>query len=483
MLRAADAPGPRRRPVRAGPLPVPDQGARPGPGQRALGARPGSRAGDLGGDLRRRHPGADPLGDPDGRPGRRHEPGHAPFGDPAPPHEVVPALRAAPDHRRRRAPHVPRRVREPRRERPAPAPPAVRPLRLAPGHRLLLGHDREPGRAGRAADRPAEPAHRPQRGALGRAPPPARRAALARSRDRGPWIGPDPRPAVGPAVPAGRPPDDRLRPVAGRGRGHPDRPPRGPPRELRPAEPGPRLPRRLPADGAPLDRARPARRRGARRRQHERARARGRRRPARRVDPGRLPRLDRRDLAADRAGGPAQRDERGRARRLGCPGRPLRRRPPGVPPRECAGGGADRPGQPPRPARPHPGGHVRAALRAGRGLRPGAGRRPARVPRRGGPRPAGRRRSLVLVVGELPGLGDLAPDRRSGERRHHRHDPEPAAGASARSTCSRPRSSSTRRRSTSTSRSSTTSTSSTGTSARRTSGGSTPTTTPTPTGR
>ena len=59
--------------------------------------------------------------------------------------------------------------------------------------------------------------------------------------------------------------------------------------------------------------------------------------------------------------GPAQRDERGRARRLGRPGRPLRRRPPGVPPRECAGGGADRPGQPPRPARPHPGGDVRAA--------------------------------------------------------------------------------------------------------------------------
>ncbi len=88
--------------------------------------------------------------------------------------------------------------------------------------------------------------------------------------------------------------------------------------------------------------------------------------------------------------GTAQRDERRRARRLGRPGRPLCRRPPGVPPRRRARGGPDRPGQPPRPARPHPGRDVRAAVRAGRGVRSGPGRRPARVPRRGGARPAGR---------------------------------------------------------------------------------------------
>ena len=41
---------------------------------------------------------------------------------------------------------------------------------------------------------------------------------------------------------------------------------------------------------------------------------------------------------------------------------------------------------------------VRAAVRAGRGLRAGAGGRPARVPRRGGPRPPGGRRPLVLEL-------------------------------------------------------------------------------------
>ena len=76
--------------------------------------------------VRRRHAGPDPLGDPQGRAGRGHQPGHAPLGDPPPPHQVVPAVRAAAGHRHRRAPHLPRRVRLPRRERPAPAAPAVR---------------------------------------------------------------------------------------------------------------------------------------------------------------------------------------------------------------------------------------------------------------------------------------------------------------------------------------------------------------------
>ena len=62
-----------------------------------------------------------------GRPGRRHQPGHAPLGDPAPPHEVVPAVRAAAGHRHRRAAHVSRRLRQPRRQRPAPAAPASAP--------------------------------------------------------------------------------------------------------------------------------------------------------------------------------------------------------------------------------------------------------------------------------------------------------------------------------------------------------------------
>ena len=94
----------------------------PGGGGRPVGPRL---------DLRRRHAGPDPLGRPGRRPGRGHQPGHAPLGDPAPPHEVVPAVRAAQGHRHRRAAHVSRRVRRPRRQRPAPAAPDLRPLRLA----------------------------------------------------------------------------------------------------------------------------------------------------------------------------------------------------------------------------------------------------------------------------------------------------------------------------------------------------------------
>ena len=129
LLRAASPPGDRRRSGRPGALPVPDQGPGAGPGGRVLGALEGGRPVDLGGDVRRRHPGADPIGGPEGRPGRRVEPGHAQLGDPPPPHEVVPAVRAAPGHRHRRAAHVPRRLRQPCRERdPAPASP-VRSLR------------------------------------------------------------------------------------------------------------------------------------------------------------------------------------------------------------------------------------------------------------------------------------------------------------------------------------------------------------------
>ena len=96
-----------------------------------------SSPGRRGGDLRRRHAGADPLGHPDRRPGRGHQPGHAPLGDPPPPHQVVPALRAGPGDRDRRAAHLPGRVRQPRRQRPAAAAPPVPPLRLQPDHRVL----------------------------------------------------------------------------------------------------------------------------------------------------------------------------------------------------------------------------------------------------------------------------------------------------------------------------------------------------------
>ena len=63
------------------------------------------------------------------------------------------------------------------------------------------------------------------------------------------------------------------------------------------------------------------------------------------------------------------------------------------------------------------------------------------------------RRPLVLELGELPGLGGLAPDRRAGERRDHRHDAGPAAGPRRGRPVLAPRSSSTSTRSTCTSRS------------------------------
>ena len=147
--------------------------------------REGRGPAGLGGDLRRRHPGADPVGDPERRPGRRHQPGHAQLGDPSPSHQVVPAVRAAPLHRHRRAAHLPRRLRRARRQRPAPAAPDLRPLRQPPGHRLLLGHDREPRRAGRGADRATGPGHRPDRGPDRRAPRPAGRPAAHRQRRPG----------------------------------------------------------------------------------------------------------------------------------------------------------------------------------------------------------------------------------------------------------------------------------------------------------
>ncbi len=93
-----------------------------------------------------------------------------------------------------------------------------------------------------------------------------------------------------------------------------------------------------------------------------------------------------------------------------------------------ARGGPPRSRQPAHPAGPPEGRDVRAAVRAGRGLRSGSGRRPARVPGRGAPRPAGGRRSLVLVERELPGIGHLAANGGQRERRDHRHHAGPAAG-------------------------------------------------------
>ena len=445
----------------------------------------GGRAVDHRVDLRRRHAGADPVGDPGRRPGRRDQPGHAPLGDPAPPHEVVPAVRAAPLHRHRRAAHLPRRVRRPRRQRPAAAAPDLRPLRQPPGHRLLLGDHREPGRARGAADRA------PGRGSsTATAPRPASATSCwSTRRSLDPPVG-----ARGSAVTlaqrwalpflrAGR-----QTIVFGRSRVAVEILLTGLRESLResygPRSRDPRLPRRLPADRAAADRARPARRRDPRRR----------RRRTRSSSASTSAAWTSRSWPAIRA----------RSRRPGSSfGRAGRRQGTSVAVLVASGAPVDQyvihhpefllEGTP-EEARLDPDNlhvllaHLRAAtfelpFEPGEVFGPGPVDDLLAFLAEERPRPAGRRRPLVLVVGELPGVGDLAPDRGPGERRDHRHDAGPAAGPRRGRTCSAPRSSSTSRRSTSTSRSSTTSTGSSGASARPTSTGSTSTTTRTPTGR
>ena len=223
---------------------------------------------------------------------------------------------------------------------------------------LAAGPDRSPV----ATDRPdRRPGRRTARAARG--------SAAARSGDRGPRFGRDARPALGPAVPAGRSPDHRLRAIASRRGAAPDRSARVASRGPRPAHAAPRLPRRLPAHGAARHRTRPARRRDPRGRRDQRAGAgRGHRPPGCRHRRG-LPGLGGSDLAAVRAGGPsAGRQRRGPDRLVGAR-RPVRRPPPGVPARGLAGGGPGGPGQPARPAGAPAGGRVRAAVRARRPVR------------------------------------------------------------------------------------------------------------------
>ena len=214
VLPPAHSPGAGRRSHGAGPVPLPHQGPRPRPGGRAGRAESGRRAGDQLLHLRRRHAGPHPVRHPVGRPGRGHQPGHAPRRHPAPPHQVVPALRAAADHRHRRAAHLPRPLRQPRRQRPAPPAADLRPLRLAAGHRLLLGHDRQPGRAGGRAHGAAAPADRSQRRPVRRAPRAAGPAAAAGSGHRRPRLGARLWPRAGrcrSCVPAARPSSSAAR--------------------------------------------------------------------------------------------------------------------------------------------------------------------------------------------------------------------------------------------------------------------------------
>ena len=117
-----------------------------------------------GGRLRRRHAQPDQAQHPRRGPGRRHQPGHAPLGDPAPSHQVVPALRAAALHRHRRDAQLSRHLRQPCRERAPTFASAVRPLRQSKPQIICcsatIGNPRELAEmlTGRHDD-----GHRPQR--------------------------------------------------------------------------------------------------------------------------------------------------------------------------------------------------------------------------------------------------------------------------------------------------------------------------------
>ena len=342
VLQPADArhPVPRRAGARA--LPVPDEGARPGPGAGAQRARRQARAT---GHLRRRHAARAAVGDPAAVEHRHHQPRHAAPGDPAQPPGVGRLLRQPGGRRGRRGARLPRGLRLARRQRAAAAAAGGRRLRHGAAHPARVGDRRQPGRAGRAAHR-ARRHHRrrPRRRAAGEAHDRHVEPADRRREDRRPALraGRGGRPARRPRH-RGRA-HDRLHAVAQGGRadvalraaqahrsrtgraGGADRP----------------LPRRLHAAAAARARAQAAGGRAARRRRHQRARARDRHRLARRGDLRHVPghgRLAAPDVGARRPPRPRARALRGRRGRA----RPVLLPPPRRVPRPPGRGGDPRP--------------------------------------------------------------------------------------------------------------------------------------------
>ena len=251
--------------------------------------------------LRRRHAAGRAQGDPRARAGDPDQPRHAALGHPAAPPAVGAALREPALHRHRRAARLPRRVRQPPGERAAPAAAHLPPLRLGPAVHLLVGDDREPARAGRAADRAAVRGGRRERRAARREVLLLRQPADRQPAARHPPVLHPGDPARRARVPAARSADHRLR-AEPPGHRDPDALPEGiDPGAARGGRRGARLPGRLPAEPAPGDREGAARRRGAGGGGDQRARAGDRhRRPGRRGAGG-LPGDDRRHVAA---GGP-----------------------------------------------------------------------------------------------------------------------------------------------------------------------------------
>ena len=175
-----DAQGPRA-------LPLPDQGARPGPGarDRALGLPQRSARRSTTATRRARRAARSAAARTSSSPTPTCStsailPHHERVGRP---------VRQPRGRRRRRGAHLPRRLRLARRQRPAAAAADRRRLRRRAALPARLGDDRQPGRAGRAADRArGRRADRARRRAVGR---PARsRSGTRRSIDEALGIAP-----------------------------------------------------------------------------------------------------------------------------------------------------------------------------------------------------------------------------------------------------------------------------------------------------
>ena len=239
------------------------------------------------------------------RVGGAHQPRDAARRAAPAPRAVGHVPRPAPLRRGRRAAHLPRRLRQPRRAAAAPAAPPGRPPRRRPGVHLLA----RPRSASRSGWPPAltgvdgrrrciddgsprgprivalwqPPLLDADTGCAGLGPPRGGRASSPGSSTAG--APPSASPAAG-GAPRSWPPTS--------GAGCPGRSPRR----------VPRLPGRLPRRGAPRHRGRAVRRAAHRRGGHLGPRARHRRRGPRRGGARRVPRHHRLVLAAGRAGGP-----------------------------------------------------------------------------------------------------------------------------------------------------------------------------------
>ena len=182
VLSAADAGGAHPGPEGASALPVPDEGARAGPGALTACVRPDDAGAP--GDLRRRHTPQRAGGDPQAQQPDPDQSRHAPRRDPPAPSIVGGSAREPRVRRHRRGPRLPRRLRLPRRQRaaaPASRRSRLRDLAAVPADER---DDRQPARArGRPhrarRDRADRRGQRAGRGAARRdlEPAAARRAA------------------------------------------------------------------------------------------------------------------------------------------------------------------------------------------------------------------------------------------------------------------------------------------------------------------